>query len=147
MDEKIREKFFGYLKTLVSSGMSDADIPAQYKPAVIAYFFNSEVYSEGFQGFFENYSFSLDEVISAFLILKVTPELIEVVEEAKTNKYLTNNELFERASDDEDVYSELMDERDLFWDEINRKYCSITNNDVDKRIIDYIKTKELDYSI
>ncbi len=140
MDEKIQEKFLEYLRTLVSSGMSDADVPSQYKSVVVAHFFNSEVYREGFQGFFENYSFSLDEVLSAFQILKVNSELIKVVEEASTNKYLTDNELFEQASDDEDLYSELMDERDLRWDEINRKYCSITNNDVDKRIIDYVKT-------
>jgi len=147
MGEKIWEEFLEYLKKLVSSGVPDADIPAQYKPVVIAHFFNSEVYREGFQGFFENYSFSLDEVLSAFQILKVSSELIQVVEEAKTNKYLTDDELFEQASDDEDMYSELMDERDLFWDEINRKYCSITNNDVDKRAVDYIKTHGLDFSI
>ena len=69
------------------------------------------------------------------------------MEEAKTNKYLTDDELFEQASDDEDMYSELMDERDLFWDEIDRKYCSIKNNDVDKRAVDYIKTHGLDFSI
>lgn len=147
MGEKIWEEFLEYLKKLVSSGVPDADIPAQYKPVVIAHFLNSEVYREGFQGFFENYSFSLDDVLSAFQILKVSSELIQVVEEAKTNKYLTDDELFEQASDDEDMYSDLMDKRDLFWDEINRKYCSTTNNDVDKRIIDYIMTHGLDFSI
>ena len=147
MDEKILEEFLVYLRKLVSCGMLDTDISAQYKPVVIAYFFNSEVYGEGFQGFFENFSFSLDEVLSAFQVLKVTSELIQIVEEAKTNKYLTDDELSELASNDEDMYSKLMDERDVFWDEIDRKYYSITNNDVDERIIDYIKTNGLDFSI
>lgn len=72
---------------------------------------------------------------------------MQIVEEAKTNKYLTDDELSELASNDEDMYSKLMDERDVFWDEIDRKYYSITNNDVDERIIDYIKTNGLDFSI
>ena len=80
-------------------------------------------------------------------MLNVVPGLIQVVEEAKTNTYLSDDELFEQSSGDEDRYSELMEKRDLVWDEINRKYYSITNNDVDERIIDYIKTNGLDFCI
>ena len=147
MDGKIREEFLAYLRKLVTSGMLDDGVPEQFKPVVIAHFFNSEVYGEGFQGFLETYSFSLDEVLSALQVLNVVPELIQVVEEAKTNTYLSDDELFEQSSGDEDMYSELMEKRDLVWDEINRKYYSITNNDVDERIIDYIKTNGLDFCI
>ena len=147
MDGKIREEFLAYLRKLVTSGMLDDGVPEQFKPVVIAHFFNSEVYGEGFQGFLENYSFSLDEVLSALQVLNVVPELIQVVEEAKTNTYLSDDELFEQSSGDEDMYSELMEKRDLVWDEINRKYYSITNNDIDERIIDYIKTNGLDFCI
>ena len=147
MDGKIREEFLAYLRKLVTSGMLDDGVPEQFKPVVITHFFNSEVYGEGFQGFLENYLFSLDEVLSALQVLNVVPGLIQVVEEAKTNTYLSDDELFEQSSGDEDMYSELMEKRDLVWDEINRKYYSITNNDVDERIIDYIKTNGLDFNI
>lgn len=59
MDEIILEEFLVYLRKLVSCGMLDTDIPAQYKPVVIAYFFNSEVYGEGFQGFLKTIPFRL----------------------------------------------------------------------------------------
>lgn len=147
MDGKIREEFLAYLRKLVTSGMLDDGVPEQFKPVVITHFFNSEVYGEGFQGFLENCSFSLDEVLSALQVLNVVPELIQVVEEAKINTYLSDDELFEQSSGDEDMYSELMEKRDLVWNEINRKYYSITNNDIDERIIDYIKTNGLDFSI
>ena len=147
MDKKIHESFIEYLKHLIATNQVSGNIPAQIKPIVIAHFYNVEVYRSGIQSFFEVYPFSLEEVLNAFQILGVAPELIRVVEEANLHEYLTDDELYEQEPDDEEKYEQLMEERDLLWDNINEKYRGIANNDVDERITDYIKTHNLDFSV
>lgn len=89
------------LRGLIISGELNGNIPGQYKPIIISHFFNAEVYGDGIQSFFEVYLFSLDDVLQAFQILKVSPELMRVIKEAKTHKYIMDEELYGRASGDE----------------------------------------------
>ena len=95
MDGNIHESFMAYLRHLISTKQLDADIPADIKPIVIAYFFNMEVFRGGIQCFFEGYTFRLEEVLSAFRLLGVDPELISVVEEAGMHEYLSDDDIYE----------------------------------------------------
>ena len=143
MDDKIWEDFTEYLRYLITSGKINGNIHEQYKPIVVAHFFDAEVYGDGIQSFFEIYSFSLDDVLQAFQTLEVSPELIQVIKEANEHDYITDDELYDQEPDDEDKFEELMEKRDLFWDNINHKYYGIENNNIEEKIIDYIKTNNL----
>ena len=146
MDGNIHESFMAYLRHLISTKQLDADIPADIKPIVVAYFFNMEVFRGGIQCFFEGYSFRLEEVLSAFRLLGVDPELISVVEEAGMHEYLSDDDIYELEPDDEDKFAELIEERDQLWDGINEAYRT-ANNDVDERIEDYIKSNNIDFDV
>jgi len=144
MDGNIPESLIAYIRQLISAKQLDGDIPEKIKPLVVAYFFNMEVYRGGIQCFFEGYSFSLEEVLSAFKLLGVDPELITVVEEAGTHEYLSDDDIYEFEPDDEDKFAELIEERDQFWDEINEEYCA-ANNDVNEKITAYIESNNIDF--
>ena len=146
MDGNIHESFMAYLRHLISTKQLDADIPADIKPIVIAYFFNMEVFRGGIQCFFEGYTFRLEEVLSAFRLLGVDPELISVVEEAGMHEYLSDDDIYELEPDDEDKFAELIEERDQLWDGINEAYRT-ANNDVDEKIEDYIKSNNIDFDV
>ena len=146
MDGNIHESFMAYLRHLISTKQLDADIPADIKPIVVAYFFNMEVFRGGIQCFFEGYSFRLEEVLSAFRLLGVDPELISVVEEAGMHEYLSDDDIYELEPDDEDEFAELIEERDQLWDGINEAYRT-ANNDVDEKIEDYIKSNNIDFDV
>ena len=146
MDGNIHESFMAYLRHLISTKQLDADIPADIKPIVIAYFFNMEVFRGGIQCFFEGYSFRLEEVLSVFRFLGVDPELISVVEEAGIHEYLSDDDIYELEPDDEDKFAELIEERDQLWDGINEAYRT-ANNDVDEKIEDYIKSNNIDFDV
>ena len=146
MDGNIHESFMAYLRHLISTKQLDADIPADIKPIVIAYFFNMEVFRGGIQCFFEGYSFRLEEVLSVFRLLGVDPELISVVEEAGIHEYLSDDDIYELEPDDEDKFAELIEERDQLWDGINEAYRT-ANNDVDEKIEDYIKSNNIDFDV
>ena len=146
MDGNIHESFMAYLRHLISTKQLDADIPADIKPIVVAYFFNKEVFRGGIQCFFEGYSFRLEEVLSAFRLLGVDPDLISVVEEAGMHEYLSDDDIYELEPDDEDKFAELIEERDQLWDGINEAYRT-ANNDVDEKIADYIKSNNIDFDV
>ena len=146
LDGNIHESFMAYLRHLISTKQLDADIPADIKPIVVAYFFNMEVFRGGIQCFFEGYSFRLEEVLSAFRLLGVDPELISVVEEAGMHEYLSDDDIYELEPDDEDKFAELIEERDQLWDGINEVYRT-ANNDVDEKIEDYIKSNNIDFDV
>ena len=146
MDGNIHESFMAYLRHLISTKQLDADIPADIKPIVVAYFFNMEVFRGGIQCFFEGYSFRLEEVLSAFRLLGVDPDLISVVEEAGMHEYLSDDDIYELEPDDEDKFAELIEERDQLWDGINEAYRT-ANNDVDEKIEDYIKSNNIDFDV
>ena len=146
MDGNIHKSFMAYLRHLISTKQLDADIPADIKPIVVAYFFNMELFRGGIQCFFEGYSFRLEEVLSAFRLLGVDPELISVVEEAGMHDYLSDDDIYELEPDDEDKFAELIEERDQLWDGINEAYRT-ANNDVDEKIEDYIKSNNIDFDV
>ena len=146
MDGNMHESFMAYLRHLISTKQLDGDIPSQIKPIVVAYFFNMELYRGGIQCFFEGYSFRLEEVLSAFRLLDVDPELISVVEEAGMHEYLSDDDIYELEPDDEDKFAELIEERDQLWDGINEAYRT-ANNDVDEKIEDYIKSNNIDFNV
>ena len=146
MDGNIHKSFMAYLRHLISTKQLDADIPADIKPIVIAYFFNMEVFRGGIQCFFEGYTFRLEEVLSAFRLLGVDPDLISVVEEAGTHEYLSDDDIYELETDDEDKFAELIEERDLLWDGINEAYRTAINY-VDEKIEDYIKSNNIDFNL
>lgn len=146
MDGNIHESFMAYLRQLISAKQLDGDIPAHIKPIVVAYFFNMELYRGGIQCFFEGYSYRLEEVLSAFKLLGVDPELISVVEEAGLHEYLSDDDIYEMEPEDEDKFAEIVEERDRLWDAINEAYRT-ANNDVDQKINDYIRTKNIVFDV
>ncbi len=141
------DDFKTYLKHLISTNQIDGCIPEEYKPIVIAHLFNAEVFRSGIQSFFELFPFSLKEVVDSLQILKVASSLVQVVKDAQEIEYISDDELYEQAPDDEERYEELMEERDLFWDDINGKYRSVSENDVDEKIAAYIQAFGLEFKI
>lgn len=143
MDDKIWEDFMEYLRYLIISDKLNENIPKKYKPIVISHFFDVEVYRDVIQSFFEVYLFSFDDVLQAFQIFKMSSEFINIIREANGHKYIMDDELYNQSSDDEEKFEELMEERDLFWNKINKKYCDIKNNNIQEKILDYIKINNL----
>ena len=147
MDNKIWNDFMEYLRFLILSEGNMKNISDVYKPIVISYFFDSEVYGDGIQSYFEIWSshFSLEEVLNAFRVLDVNQSLIDIIEIAKKQKYKTDDEIYAQAPDDKDLFEQLMEERDMFWDDINRRYYDIEDNDIEERILEYINKNHLSF--
>ena len=162
MDNKIWNDFIEYLRFLILSEGNMKNISNVYKPIAISYFFDSEVYGDGIQSYFEIWSshFSLEEVLNAFRVLDVNQSLIDIIEIAKKQKYKTDDEIYAQALDDKALFEQLMEERDMFWDDINRRYYDIEDNDIEdndiedndiedndieERILEYINKNHLSF--
>lgn len=138
--QSLWEKYMEYLRNLNPLENKWSELTEMEKIPIIAFLFNREIYGDGVQSYFELWgkNFSIDDVEKAYIVLSVNYELLELVREIKGIQYISDDDLYQ-SSESEEEFDQLMEARDVLWDEWNARYYETENNDVDEKIMEYVE--------